>query len=51
MSRIKEGLSGRGKQFYPEALTCVSMLASAVGVHLVPYLSSLLPLVCIYCLL
>lgn len=40
---IKTGLSGKGKQFCPEALTCISMLASAVGPALVPHVHALLP--------
>eukprot|EP01113_Clastostelium_recurvatum_P006582 TRINITY_DN1298_c0_g1_i1.p1 TRINITY_DN1298_c0_g1~~TRINITY_DN1298_c0_g1_i1.p1 ORF type:complete len:2380 (+),score=927.36 TRINITY_DN1298_c0_g1_i1:62-7201(+) len=41
---IKTGISTKGKQFSPEALTCISMLASAVGPSLIPHMQALLPL-------
>eukprot|EP00026_Physarum_polycephalum_P000091 Phypoly_transcript_00091.p1 GENE.Phypoly_transcript_00091~~Phypoly_transcript_00091.p1 ORF type:complete len:2307 (+),score=451.47 Phypoly_transcript_00091:133-7053(+) len=40
--QIKAAAPGRGKPFYPETLTCVSMLASAVGQALIPHMPSLL---------
>ena len=36
----------KGKQFCPEALTCISMLASAVGPALIPHVNALIPQVC-----
>ncbi|EGC32838.1 protein kinase, atypical group [Dictyostelium purpureum] len=40
---IKQGLSTKGKQFCPEVLTCISMLASAVGPSMYPNMQSILP--------
>lgn len=40
---IKKGLSANKKEFCPEALTCISMLASAVGPALIPHVNALMP--------
>lgn len=40
---IKNGLSGKGKAFCHEALTCISMLASVVGDALLTHMPILLP--------
>eukprot|EP01132_Coremiostelium_polycephalum_P005602 gene5602-6970_t len=40
---IKSALSSKGKQFCPEVLTCISMLASAVGSAMIPHMQVILP--------
>ncbi|EAL66546.1 protein kinase, Atypical group [Dictyostelium discoideum AX4] len=40
---IKQGLMTKGKQFCPEVLTCISMLASAVGQSMYPHMQVILP--------
>ncbi|KAF2071336.1 hypothetical protein CYY_007349 [Polysphondylium violaceum] len=40
---IKSALGTKGKQFCPEVLTCISMLASAVGPSMIPNMQVILP--------
>lgn len=43
VAQIKAAAPIRGRNFYPETLSCISMLAISVGPTLIPYMSSLLP--------
>ncbi len=49
ITQIKSVPPIKGKQFYPETLTCISMLAIAVRQSMVPHIPGLLPQVLQLC--